>query len=69
MPKLFYFLLFVTSLLLAQPNELAFQSQRAKQLMAAGRFSEAIPIYQALVIALPGNPGLILNLGMAQFRS
>ena len=66
MPKLFYFLFFVTSLLLAQPNQLTLQSQQAKQLMAAGRFAEAIPIYQALVTALPGNPGLVLNLGMAQ---
>ena len=66
MPKLFYVFFLITSLLLAQPNELALQSQQAKQLMAAGRFAEAIQIYQALVTALPGNPGLLLNLGMAQ---
>lgn len=34
--------------------------------MAAGRFEEAIPIYQKLVSAVPGNFGLILNLGLAQ---
>ncbi len=34
--------------------------------MAEGRFEDAIPIYQKLVHALPGNPGFILNLGMAE---
>ena len=34
--------------------------------MAAGRFEEAIPIYKHLVAAVPGNPGLILNLGLAE---
>ncbi len=34
--------------------------------MAEGRFEEAIPIYQKLVAAMPGNPGFILNLGMAE---
>ena len=41
-------------------------SQRAKSLMAEGRFKEAIPLYKQLVAALPGNPGLLLNLGMAE---
>ena len=34
--------------------------------MAAGRFEEAIPIYRKLVDALPGNPGFLLNLGLAE---
>ncbi len=34
--------------------------------MAAGRFEEAIPIYKHLVAAVPGNPGLVLNLGLAE---
>src|SRR5262249_17092792 len=34
--------------------------------MAAGRFAEAIPIYEELVRAVPGNPGLLLNLGLAE---
>jgi len=34
--------------------------------MAAGRFQEAIPVYQDLVRALPNNPGLLMNLGLAQ---
>ncbi|HZT37270.1 MAG TPA: tetratricopeptide repeat protein [Bryobacteraceae bacterium] len=49
----------------AQPEEFARKSQDAKQLMAAGRFSEAIPIYQNLCQALPSNTGLRLNLALA----
>jgi predicted Zn-dependent protease len=33
--------------------------------MAAGRYAEAVPVYRDLVKAVPGNPGLVLNLGMA----
>ena len=47
-------------------EELAQQSRHAKELMSAGQFEEAIPIYQQLVKAVPGNPGLILNLGLAE---
>lgn len=46
-------------------DELALKSKRAKELMGDERFAEAVPIYQDLVKALPGNPGLRLNLGMA----
>jgi predicted Zn-dependent protease len=53
----------------AQDDRLALQSQQAKQLMGEGRFQEAIPIYQQLVRAVPGNPGLTLNLGLAQFMA
>jgi tetratricopeptide (TPR) repeat protein len=48
----------------AQP-ELALKSRQGKELMAAGRFEEAIPVYQDLARALPNNPGPLLNLGMA----
>lgn len=34
--------------------------------MADHRFSEAIPIYEHLVKAVPGNPGLLLNLALAE---
>jgi tetratricopeptide (TPR) repeat protein len=47
-------------------DDLAAQSQQAKQLMGEGRFEEAIPIYRRLMAAVPGNPGLILNLGLAE---
>jgi tetratricopeptide (TPR) repeat protein len=53
------------SLCFAQSDDLAVKSQRAKELMAEGRFAEAIPIYRELSQALPNNPGLMLNLGMA----
>ncbi|MBI1790180.1 MAG: tetratricopeptide repeat protein, partial [Acidobacteria bacterium] len=49
----------------AQPDALALESRRAKELMAAGRFADAIPVYEKLVQAMPGNPGLRLNLAMA----
>jgi len=41
------------------------ESQRARQMMAAGSYSEAVPLYEKLVQALPANPGLRLNLAMA----
>ncbi len=50
----------------AQTDDLASQSHRAKELMGEGRFEEAIPIYKRLVQALPGNLGLVLNLGLAE---
>ena len=34
--------------------------------MAAGRFADAIPLYEELVRAAPDNPGLLLNLGLAE---
>jgi tetratricopeptide (TPR) repeat protein len=50
----------------ANSDALAEQSHRAKELMAEHRFADAIPIYEQLVRALPGNPGLILDLGLAE---
>ena len=49
-----------------QSPELVAKSQRARDMMAAGRFEEAIPVYLQLVQALPDNPGLLLNLGLAR---
>jgi tetratricopeptide (TPR) repeat protein len=61
------FFLFTAVVLFGQSqDELAEQSQHARDLMAAGRFEEAIPIYKQLLAAVPGNPGLILNLGLAE---
>src|SRR2546428_2963012 len=53
------------TLISARAEDLAAKSARAKELMAAGRFEEAIPIYRELVKAIPGNPGPIMNLGLA----
>jgi predicted Zn-dependent protease len=41
------------------------QSRRGKELMEAGRYAEAAAVYRELVKAVPGNAGLLLNLGMA----
>jgi tetratricopeptide (TPR) repeat protein len=43
----------------------AAQARRGKELMAAGRYAEAVPVYRGLVAAMPGDAGLLLNLGMA----
>jgi tetratricopeptide (TPR) repeat protein len=58
-------ILLLASALFAQSPDLAEKSHRAKDLMAAERFEEAIPIYRELVRALPNNPGLVMNLGLA----
>jgi tetratricopeptide (TPR) repeat protein len=50
----------------AQSGDLAAESRRAKELMADRHFAEAIPIYEHLVKAVPGNPGLLLNLALAE---
>jgi len=44
---------------------LAERSRAGKELMAAGRYAEAAATYRELVRALPGNAGLLVNLGMA----
>ena len=57
--------LILSLLAVAQPDALARKSAQAKQLMSEGRFSEAVPICEELVRAMPGNAGLRLNLGLA----
>jgi tetratricopeptide (TPR) repeat protein len=57
---------FAAALSAWQSEDLAVQSQRAKEMMAAGKFEEAIPIYKRLTQAAPGNPGLLLNLALAE---
>ncbi len=49
-----------------QQDQLALKSRQAKTLLTQGRFADAIPLYEELVKALPGNPGLRLNLGTAE---
>ena len=63
LPALF---LFTAQFLQGQSGDLAAKSAQARQLMASGRFEEAIPVYRQMVKAEPGNPGLLLNLGLAQ---
>lgn len=50
----------------AQSGDPAQKSEQARQLMAAGKFEAAIPIYKELVKALPQETGLLLNLALAQ---
>src|SRR5580692_9291356 len=62
-----FFLALTSAGVLAQDSdELAAESHRAKELMAASRFAEAIPIYENLLKAVPGNTGLLLNLALAE---
>lgn len=58
-------ILLFSSVLCAQQEALVAASRRGKQLMAAGRYAEAAKLYQGLVKKVPGNPGLLLNLGLA----
>jgi tetratricopeptide (TPR) repeat protein len=53
-------------LLWGQIEEQARESERARQMMAGGRYEEAIHVYRQLVQALPGNTGLLLNLALAE---
>ena len=50
---------------MAQSADLAARSRAAGQAMEAGRFADAARIYQDLVKAVPNDPGLLMNLGMA----
>ncbi|HEY3836294.1 MAG TPA: tetratricopeptide repeat protein [Bryobacteraceae bacterium] len=51
---------------LAQGGDLAEKSEQAKQLMVAGKYEAAIPIYKELVKVLPRETGLLLNLALAE---
>jgi tetratricopeptide (TPR) repeat protein len=58
-------LVFVWSQVYGQTDNLALKSKAGKDLMAAGKFEEAIPVYRELVKDLPDNPGPVMNLGLA----
>jgi predicted Zn-dependent protease len=58
-------ILVLTWPLIGQSEDLGEKAHRAGELIAAGQPERAVPIYQELVRDLPGNPGLLLNLGMA----
>ena len=55
----------LTATLLAQTPEQLRLAQQGKDYLAAGQFEAAIPVYDQLAKALPANPGLKLNLGIA----
>ena len=58
-------LLLAAFTLCAQSNALAEKAARAKSLLETNKFSEAAVLYAELAKAIPGNPGLLLNQGMA----
>jgi len=58
-------LLGATTQLPSAEGDLAAKSQRGKELMAAGSYADAVPVYRELAQAVPNNPGLLVNLGMA----
>jgi predicted Zn-dependent protease len=65
-PSLWVFaFLLLSGPLLAQAPDLAQKSHRAKELLEAGKAEEAVPLYRELAQALPNNPGLMMNLGLA----
>src|SRR3954453_858759 len=61
-----FFFLVPAWLVSAQTDGLAEQSRRGKDLMAQGRFEDALGVYRAMVKAMPGNSGLLLNLALAE---
>jgi predicted Zn-dependent protease len=60
-----FFLLLLLPLAAQNPAALAAKSERAKEALTSGDFTTAIKLYDELNKAVPGNPGLLLNLGMA----
>jgi tetratricopeptide (TPR) repeat protein len=48
-----------------QQGDLAVRSKAATQAMSEGRFDAAADIYREMLQALPDEPGLLMNLGMA----
>ena len=52
-------------ILLAQPATVEQKATQAKAFMEQGRFAEAAVLWGNLVKTMPGNPGLLLNQGMA----
>jgi tetratricopeptide (TPR) repeat protein len=52
-----------------QPNDLVEMSRRGKQAMADGKYEEAVVIFKGLVQALPEEPTLRVNLGIAHYMA
>lgn len=59
----------VVPLLFAQALDPAQEAQRANELVASGKFDQAISIYDRLVRAFPANASLLLNLCIAEFKA
>jgi tetratricopeptide (TPR) repeat protein len=65
LPACFFLVILTVAPGVVRAQDLADKSHKAKDLMTAGEFAEAVPLYRQLVRALPDNPGMITNLGMA----
>jgi tetratricopeptide (TPR) repeat protein len=63
LPAIFFLCVIIAA---AQNDHLAERSEQARQLMVAGKYESAIPIYRELVKAMPREPGLLLDLALAQ---
>jgi tetratricopeptide (TPR) repeat protein len=61
-------LLFASLVLWASEDEAA-KSQRARDLVVAGKLDEAIPIYQELARAHPKDAAILANLSIAEFKA
>jgi tetratricopeptide (TPR) repeat protein len=59
----------LAQVLFSQTPDPAKEAQRANELVTKGQLEEAIPIYERLVRAFPTNPGLLLNLCIAEFNA
>jgi tetratricopeptide (TPR) repeat protein len=55
----------LSSCLFAQSPDLVEKSHHVKELMAEGKFKDAIPICRELVRSVPNDPGLVMNLALA----
>jgi tetratricopeptide (TPR) repeat protein len=55
--------------LFAQTQDPAQEAQRANELVRSGKLDEGISIYDRLVRSFPNNPGLLLNLCIAEFKA
>jgi predicted Zn-dependent protease len=66
--RLVLFLVFAVSLA-AQPADIEQRTRAARELVVAGKAEEAIPIYLDLARALPNDPGVLVNLSIAEFKS
>jgi tetratricopeptide (TPR) repeat protein len=62
-------LLLCASLVLWASEDEAAKSQRARELVAAGKLDEAIPIYQELARAHPNDAAVLANLSIAEFKA
>jgi tetratricopeptide (TPR) repeat protein len=61
----FLCVLLVSASPLPGQDNLVLKSQTANQAMAERRFTQAVQLYSELVRAIPDNPGMLMNLGLA----